>query len=100
VIQNPEPTKVEEVKKDAPTNIVLKPEPNIRKNTTPNKKETPVNQNNTKGNLNSLLPITLYYDNDEPDKRTIETTTLKNYQDTYHYYRQKKELFKTEFLSS
>lgn len=100
VIQNPEPTKVVEVKKDALTNIVVKTEPNTLKNTTPNKKEILVNQTNTKENLNTLLPITLYYDNDEPDKRTVETTTLKNYQDTYHYYRQKKELFKTEFLSN
>lgn len=55
------------------------------------------NQSIEKSELNTLLPISLYFDNDEPDKRTLETTTIKNYEETYFYYRQKKDFFKTEF---
>jgi len=55
------------------------------------------NQSIAKSELNTLLPISLYFDNDEPDKRTLETTTIKNYEETYFYYRQKKDFFKTEF---
>lgn len=42
--------------------------------------------------LNAYLPIKLYFDNDEPDKRTLAKTTDRQYQPTYiDYYRRKKE---------
>jgi hypothetical protein len=42
--------------------------------------------------LAAYLPIRLYFDNDEPDKRTMNTTTTKVYQPTYvAYYRRKPE---------
>jgi len=42
--------------------------------------------------LNAYLPIKLYFDNDEPDKRTMATTTKRQYQPTYiDYFRRKKE---------
>ncbi|MFN4081399.1 MAG: hypothetical protein ACK4NS_10905 [Saprospiraceae bacterium] len=37
------------------------------------------------------LPITLYFDNDEPDKRTLATSTKKLYSDTYFTYYERKE---------
>ncbi len=49
--------------------------------------------------LSTLLPIVLFYDNDEPDKRTTATNTLKNYNDTYYYYHQKKAVFKQEYAA-
>ena len=36
--------------------------------------------------IKTLLPITLYFDNDEPDCCTMDTTTLKTYKDTYISY--------------
>lgn len=42
--------------------------------------------------VQAYLPISLYFDNDEPDKRTTSTTTTKVYQPTYvSYYRRKPE---------
>ncbi|MEM6964222.1 MAG: hypothetical protein AAF573_05605, partial [Bacteroidota bacterium] len=32
------------------------------------------------------LPVTLYFDNDEPDKKTRATTTRKTYEETYRTY--------------
>lgn len=43
-----------------------------------------------------LLPIRLFFDNDEPDKRTTATTTQKSYLDTYHkYYAHKSQFVKS-----
>jgi hypothetical protein len=40
----------------------------------------------------AYLPIRLYFDNDEPDKRTTRTTTDREYRPTYvDYYRRKPE---------
>jgi hypothetical protein len=36
--------------------------------------------------LNAYLPVTLYFHNDEPDPRTRNTKTIKNYLDTYRSY--------------
>ncbi len=42
--------------------------------------------------LEAYLPIKLYFDNDEPDKRTLAKTTDRQYQPTYvDYIRRKKE---------
>ena len=42
--------------------------------------------------LTAYLPITLYFDNDEPEKRTWATTTPKEYRETYlPYYNRKQE---------
>ncbi len=42
--------------------------------------------------LEAYLPIKLYFDNDEPDKRTMKTTTNRDYRPTYvDYYRRKPE---------
>lgn len=45
----------------------------------------------------AALPITLYFDNDEPDPRSLETTTTLNYQSTLSDYIAKKEIYKTEY---
>jgi len=44
------------------------------------------------GNLEDFLPLTLYFDNDEPDKRTYKTRTSLRYEQTYPpYYARKQE---------
>lgn len=44
-----------------------------------------------------LLPITLYFHNDEPDPRTTNTTTTRNYRSTLADYIAMKETYKTEY---
>lgn len=44
-----------------------------------------------------LLPITLYFHNDEPDPRTTATTTRRNYRNTLADYLALKETYKTEY---
>ncbi len=44
-----------------------------------------------------LLPITLYFHNDEPDPRTTATTTKQNYRNTLADYIALKETYKTEY---
>ncbi len=42
--------------------------------------------------LEDFLPLALYFDNDEPDKRTNRTTTKKSYDETYQrFYHRKNE---------
>jgi hypothetical protein len=43
--------------------------------------------------LEKYLPIRLYYDNDEPNKRTMATTTDKLYSQTYFGYYPQKDTF-------
>lgn len=44
-----------------------------------------------------LLPITLYFHNDEPDPRTTATTTSRNYRETLADYLALKETYKAEY---
>lgn len=43
--------------------------------------------------LEDFLPLALYFDNDEPDKRTLRTTTKKSYEDSYEKYINRKDDF-------
>lgn len=43
--------------------------------------------------LTAYLPIPLYFDNDEPDKRTLATTTKQEYITTYRSYYNRKAVF-------
>jgi hypothetical protein len=47
--------------------------------------------------INDILPITLYFHNDEPNPRTLATTTDKDYQKTLEEYVAMKDLYKTEY---
>lgn len=49
--------------------------------------------------LAEYLPLTLYFDNDEPDKRTLRTTTNRTYEATYQAYRPREPLFVSSYLS-
>lgn len=44
--------------------------------------------------LSTKLPLELYFDNDEPDNKSIRLYTMKTYSDTYYPYIARKEVFK------
>lgn len=48
-------------------------------------------------NLNLYLPLTLYFDNDIPDPKSVKSTTNSTYTQTYYPYVNKKEEFKNKF---
>jgi tetratricopeptide (TPR) repeat protein len=47
--------------------------------------------------LEDFLPLALYYDNDEPDKRTRKSTTKKSYEESYLPYISRKYEFIDEY---
>lgn len=47
--------------------------------------------------LKDFLPLALYYDNDEPDKRTRKSTTKKSYEESYLPYISRKYEFIDEY---
>jgi tetratricopeptide (TPR) repeat protein len=57
----------------------------------PESRETPP------GTLEEFLPLALYFDNDEPDKRTQRTTTRKTYGSTFDRYYQRKGEYLEEY---
>ncbi len=44
-----------------------------------------------------LLPISLYFHNDEPDSNTLATTTQTSYQDSYEFYYSLLPLYKIQY---
>jgi hypothetical protein len=44
-----------------------------------------------------LVPLTLYFHNDEPDKKTLATTTTKNYKKAYEDYAAMRDQYKKEY---
>lgn len=44
-----------------------------------------------------LVPLTLYFHNDEPDRKTLATFTIKNYKKTYEDYTVMREQYKKEY---
>ena len=48
--------------------------------------------------LKTMLPIWLFFDNDEPDPRTRQTTTQKSYDETYTAYYAKRQSFADAYL--
>ncbi|MCC6461693.1 MAG: tetratricopeptide repeat protein, partial [Saprospiraceae bacterium] len=46
------------------------------------------------------LPIVLYFDNDEPDSRTLDTTTKKEYQQAYLPYYNRKQRYIDEYTAN
>ena len=47
--------------------------------------------------INDILPLTLYFHNDEPDPATTKTTTDKNYKTTLANYFALKEIYNSEY---
>lgn len=50
--------------------------------------------------LEELLPVTCYFDNDKPDPRSLAATTKKNYEETYLNYFNLKETYKKEYAQN
>lgn len=48
--------------------------------------------------IQTLLPVTLYFRNDEPDARTLKTKTKKTYLQTYNEYVENYPFYKTELI--
>lgn len=62
--------------------------------------EPPVKVDSTKifvTQMKLLVPLTLYFHNDEPDKKTLATTTTKNYKKTYEDYSAMRDQYKKEY---
>lgn len=63
-----------------------------------------VNQEETKDTsileevIETLLPVTLYFRNDEPDARTLKQTTQQSYPETYQKYVENYPFYKTEVI--
>lgn len=49
--------------------------------------------------LSKMLPIALYFDNDQPNPRTTQTTTEIAYNDTYYKYYDRRNTFINKFTS-
>ncbi len=49
--------------------------------------------------LEDFLPLALYFDNDEPDRRTRRTTTRKSYGETFDRYYGQKPIYVEEYSS-
>ncbi len=65
---------------------------------TPPKKPEPVDSTQIfVTQMKLLVPLTLYFHNDEPDKKTLAITTKKNYKKTYEDYSALHELYKKEY---
>ncbi|WP_317896916.1 hypothetical protein [Aurantibacillus circumpalustris] len=50
-----------------------------------------------KEQLKLLVPLTLYFHNDEPDPKRMDTTTVKNYETTYSEYRLLEPQYELEY---
>ncbi len=51
----------------------------------------------TQNALKQLIPIKLYFDNDRPEPRSLDTTTSKDYLETYDAYLAKRQEFVKEY---
>ena len=66
----------------------------------PEIKEAPKKVDSTQifvAEMKLLVPLTLYFHNDEPDKKTLAITTTKNYKKTYDDYSAMRDLYKKEY---
>ena len=50
-----------------------------------------------KEQLKLLVPLTLYFHNDEPDPKRLDTTTIKNYETTYNEYKLLEPQYEQEY---
>ena len=48
----------------------------------------------TKVSLKNAIPVQLYFDNDQPDRKTMATTSTQNYSETYYNYYDQKDRYK------
>jgi hypothetical protein len=96
VVQNDPPKKDEPKKEEPPVTVVQNDPPKTTVLPPVEPKPVPVQPDPLKTNeelistkmneLNSMLPLKLYFHNDEPDSNSRATTTLKPYDLPYYHY--------------
>ncbi|MCB0587607.1 MAG: hypothetical protein KDD06_20105, partial [Phaeodactylibacter sp.] len=59
--------------------------------------ELPATEPDIPTRLEDFLPLALYFDNDEPDRRTRRTTTRKTYGETYEAYSRRRNDYMEAF---
>jgi tetratricopeptide (TPR) repeat protein len=91
VIEKPQPKPTPKpVPRPKPTPVIVStPKP------VPTPKPIPVKTTVT---LQSLLPLKVYFDNDEPDKRTYKTRTIKSYTQSYNEYILRESVFYDKYV--
>ncbi len=47
--------------------------------------------------MQALIPVDLYFDNDQPNPKCLDTTTTLSYEETYNTYFKQLELYENEF---
>ncbi len=77
--------------------IVIEEEEEITPPTTPITEVVTPTPPQVPTTLEDFLPLALYYDNDEPDKRTRNSTTKKSYEESYLPYVSRKYEFIEEY---
>ncbi len=75
--------------------IISNVDNDVNKENYENNNEKKINRNI--GKLKSLLPITLFFDNDRPDPNTKKTKTNFNYKTTYLEYIKLQDIFKKKY---
>ncbi len=80
------PTPKSEPTRPAPEPVVVTtPEPVVRPQPVPVPTRTV--------SISTILPVKVYFDNDEPDKRTTRTRTIKSYAQSYNEYLYREPVF-------
>ena len=105
-IVNPEPEPIVAKTEPKPTvnpetepeTILLSPEPIVQPEikTLPESKPLPEVDMNV---LEKMLPLTLYFHNDEPDSNTYASTTKTNYTQAYNSFMSYKDMYMNEFAA-
>jgi hypothetical protein len=50
--------------------------------------------------LGNAIPVSLYFDNDQPDSGTLATTSTKNYTQSYNQYYARRDKFKNVHIAN
>ncbi len=69
----------------------------IKKDTTPHITETIADTLLLDEKIKNILPLTLYFHNDEPDPRSLDTISKRNYKNTLSDYIALKDIYKKEY---
>lgn len=86
------------VPEESTTRVVSKSPPQVvvEKEKEP---ETPLKNPEKEPELKDFIGLPLYFDNDEPDKRTRKSVTKKNYEETVLAYLDRQEEYRNRFAS-
>jgi hypothetical protein len=97
-IVEPEPEPIVAPEPEPEPIVAPEPEPIVEPEPEPIVEPEPVTEPTVEA-LEEMLPLTLYFHNDEPDKDTWNTTTKKSYSETYVSYFALKTEYKIEYAA-